>query len=153
MFLVGAFFVTGVFYFWGYKVNTDEIYPAKAMSPERLSKELYKSDAVVVDVRTGVQHYSGHILGSVHIPEEELKYISFPFSRSRNIILVGHDSEPVRYVKQFRDAGYTVAYLSGGYKAYRTSQKDLYPTVPSPDFAWGSYDLVWKDNQLEFVPG
>jgi rhodanese-related sulfurtransferase len=87
---------------------------------EELKARSGADEALLIDVRTKQEFQAGAISGATNIPVEELRSRLAELPRDRDIIVycqVGQRGYlATRILKQ---AGFSVANLSGGYKAYR----------------------------------
>lgn len=77
-------------------------------------------DMTLLDVREAHEFVSGHLMGAVNIPMEELEYRGCELSREHPVLVYcAHGSKSLMAARFLDRMGYNVAAAAGGLTSYR----------------------------------
>lgn len=90
---------------------------------KKVAAEHLKNGALVIDVRSPAEFFSGHLTQAINIPVDEIAAVLPSRVRDRNRVLLLHCQNGMRSyraVKRLTEIGYTKAYSLGSYeRAFR----------------------------------
>lgn len=88
------------------------------MSWEQISRYIYNSDTLLVDLREKEDYAAGHVTGAWNVPYEELEdHLSEMSSYERVIFYCTHGNHSLVAARTFAKRGRQAYSLAGGYEA------------------------------------
>ena len=101
------------------------------LSPQDLVMMVNHDGAVMIDTRALELYNSGHILNSIHIPQDDIdtKLNTLGKYKNKTVVVIcqsGMKGQKVAAI--LTKAGYTVKQLAGGIEAYKTAGLPLVKT-------------------------
>lgn len=93
----------------------------EVISAKMLRSYLYRSDTLIIDLRSQDEYYEGHLPGAIHIPyEQERVFYTLPKNKTI-VLLCERGSASLAVAKDLAKSGYDVKSVSGGVMACRKS--------------------------------
>lgn len=93
------------------------------MSWEQVSRYIYNSDTLLVDLRDKDEYMAGHVTGAWNIPYEELEnHVREMSSYDRVIFYCTHGNHSLVAARMLAKQGQQAYSLAGGYEAGRNHQ-------------------------------
>lgn len=101
---------------------------AAGIDPRAAADKIASHGALALDVREPGEWQAGRIPGAVHMPMREVAHRASELPRDRELIAVCRSgSRSGRVARALEQAGYRVANLEGGMKAWQAAQLPLEP--------------------------